>query len=157
MKKTWIVACALLLVTVAGFAEAPSPAPLTGAALAVILGEPAATGSCAPQETGVLFAAKGPRLGMAKALCDATANCGSGVTRFCEDNTSPANCTSVDSNCSIGQRGYVSCNGVTTFCPVCPCDGTPACCRCDQTGDCMSCCRCGGGTFSQCNQECNPF
>jgi hypothetical protein len=56
MKKTWIVACALLFVSVAGFAQAPSPAPLSPEARAAILGEPAATGSCATQPAGIPFA-----------------------------------------------------------------------------------------------------
>lgn len=32
-------------------------------------------------------------------------------------------CTAVDRNCSAGQRGYVTCDGYTTFCPTC--GGTP--------------------------------
>lgn len=28
-------------------------------------------------------------------------------------------CSAVDRNCSAGQRGYVTCDGYTTFCPTC--------------------------------------
>lgn len=56
MKKTWIVACALLFVSVAGFAQTPSQAPLSPEARAAILGEPAATGSCATQPAETPFA-----------------------------------------------------------------------------------------------------
>jgi hypothetical protein len=54
-------------------------------------------------------------------LCTATANCASG-TVSCEDNTDPASCTGVDRNCSAGEPGHVTCDGVTTWCPTaCPC------------------------------------
>ncbi len=56
-----------------------------------------------------------------KALCTATAHCWNGTTVTCQDNTVPASCTAVDSNCP-GQRGSVTCNGITTLCPACPCN-----------------------------------
>jgi hypothetical protein len=46
MKKTWIVACTLLFVSVAGFADSPSPGPVSDEVLAAILGEPLAGTSC---------------------------------------------------------------------------------------------------------------
>jgi len=62
---------------------------------------------------------KGPGGGVSEmALCTASASCGSDPGLYCEDHTSPANCTGVDQSCP--QRGYVTCDGVTTWCPECP-------------------------------------
>ncbi|HEY9422116.1 MAG TPA: hypothetical protein VIW92_11935, partial [Thermoanaerobaculia bacterium] len=131
--------CTLLVVSVAGFAETPSPAPLTSEALAAILGEPA--GSCDPQPGQALAVAKRPALGMEKALCTATAYCHNGTTVSCQGNNSTTSCTAVDSNCANGQRGYVTCDGVTTYCVACD-----PCTQCNATGDCVACCRCAGQT-----------
>ena len=57
MKKACLIACALLFVSIAAFAQTPSQAPLSPEARAAILGEPAATGSCATQPAGIPFAA----------------------------------------------------------------------------------------------------
>jgi hypothetical protein len=141
MQKVWIVAFALLFVSVAGFALTPSPTPLSSEALAAILGQP--DGSCDPQPSQALAAAKRPALGMEKALCTATANCESG-TVSCQGNNSTTSCTAVDRNCGANQRGYVTCDGVTTFCPT-TCT-VNYCQQCDQTGDCVACCRCAGQT-----------
>ncbi len=156
-NTTWIVACACLFVSVAGFAQAPSPAPLTKEALAAILGPSAVAGSCSTQPSRVLFAAKSPRTGLEKALCMATASCESG-TVSCEGNNSVTSCSASDRSCP-GEQGHVTCDGVTTWCPtVCSCNtGTPkerACCRCEQSGGCMDCCRCDGGTIGQCAIQC---
>lgn len=78
---------------------------------------------------------KGPGGGVSEmALCTASASCGGDPGVYCEDHTSPANCSGVDQNCGWGQRGYVTCNGVTTYCPddcdPCPdgwCDGASYC------------------------------
>jgi len=67
--------------------------------------------------------AKRPAFG-AKALCTATASCGSG-TVYCEGYNSTASCTAVDRNCGAGQQGRVTCDGVTTLCPT-PCP-PPSC------------------------------
>jgi hypothetical protein len=147
MKNAWIVACTLLFVSVTGFAQARSAAPLESAALAVILDQPVVTGSCATQQSGVLFAAKHPGRGLEKSICSATAQCLPG-TVSCSGNST---CSAVDRNCSIGERGHVTCDGVTTSCPVCC---ATVCCQCDQTNDCMACCRCGGGTVRRCSEEC---
>ena len=157
MEKVWIAACALLFVSIAGLAQTPSPTStsLSSEALTMILGESAPTGLCAPKQDEALFVAQRPRNAQEKAACTATAACGSSTTVTCQDNTLPANCTAVDRNCSVGQRGYVMCDGVRKDCP-CPC-GTiqqQTCCMCDQTGDCMQCCRCAGGTISQCGVTC---
>ena len=150
MKRIWIVTYALLFVSVAGLAQTPGQAPLTREALAAILSESAFNGSCATQEIGVPVAAKRPRMGPEKAACTATAVCETSTVSCSGTST----CTTVDRNCDNGERGRVTCNGVTTLCPTrCPC-GLPACCNCDRTGDCIACCRCSGGTIMQCNAEC---
>ena len=157
MKKAWMVACVLLCIPVAGFSETPSQAPLSQEALAAILGTPAVTGGCAPQPGAVLAAAKRPRIGLEKTLCTATANCGSGTTVSCHSNVNAANCSATDRNCSVGERGHVTCDGVTTSCPTACCTGgflEVYCCQCAQTQDCYSCCRCGGGSGPSCGLQC---
>lgn len=34
---------------------------------------------------------------------------------------SGTSCSAMDRNCGAGQRGYVECNGVRTYCPICGC------------------------------------
>jgi hypothetical protein len=149
MRKTWIVAFALLLVSVAGFTQAPSPTPLSDEALAAILGDTDDGGACPLPQHGPLFAPA-----PTKASCTATAQCESG-TVMCTGNPT---CTGVDRDCSILERGHVVCGGVTTNCPTACCNsGTAqdkACCRCDATGGCQDCCRCAGGTIGQCALQC---
>jgi hypothetical protein len=55
-----------------------------------------------------------------RALCTATANCGSSSPVSCSGNSTSTSCVAVDQNCLTGQRGYVTCDGVTTQCPACP-------------------------------------
>src|SRR3954454_9625745 len=126
MKNAWIVAFALLFVSVAGFFPTLSRGRLTGEKPAAVLGQPGVRGSCAPQEGGVLFAARRSGSGAEKALCTATVNCGSS-TISCQGNNSTATCTAVNRNCP--ERGHVTCGGVTTSCPVCS-----ACDNCSATG-----------------------
>jgi hypothetical protein len=186
MKNTWIVASALLFVSAAAFAEpAPSPPPLSSAALAVILGQPA--GACAPRQNAAVrpsglaavFAVnRQEAASMTKSVCSATASCGSGASPVtCSTDVSGATCSGVDRNCATGERGHVTCNNTTTYCAgtcyceqcaatgdcvaccICNGEGTTLkcnqCCSCDATGDCFTCCRCNGGSFSSCNQECS--
>lgn len=95
------------------------------------------------------------------ALCDATAFCWDGSTRHCYGNNSTVSCTAVDSSCP-SQRGYVTCDGVTTWCPPCPdtcppdwCEGDSECAMncapCDYTYTCNATyctdfCRCKWST-----------
>jgi hypothetical protein len=158
MKNACIVACTLLFVSVAGFAQKPSPAPLTREALAAILGPSAVTGSCPLPQRTVLFAAKSPRAGLEKSLCSATANCASG-TVTCTGNNSTTSCSAADRNCATGEQGHVTCDSVTTWCPTtCTSGCSPGpgmwCCQCDLTGSCLSCCRCEGGTLRGCAEAC---
>ena len=160
MKRTWIVAGALFLVSSTGSAQTASQALLTPEALAAILGEPAATGDCPAPQGEALFAAKRPRLGSErpgggsqKVVCTVAANCGSS-TLSCQGNSS---CSGVDRDCSNFQSGFVKCDGVTTSCPTPCCSGTRkqvACCWCDWTQDCYECCLCSGYSTTICAQRC---
>ena len=81
-------------------------------------------------------AAKRPALGE-KSLCNATANCGGGVTVSCSGNNSVTSCSAADRNCDAGEQGHVTCDGVTTWCsPVCPAN-------CDDL-------------FLMCEENCSP-
>lgn len=158
MKKSWILAGALLFVSAAAFAQTPpSHTPLTQEALTAILGLPAA-GSCATQPSGVRQVAKRPAILTGKSACTATATCQFfGVTVSCAGNNNPGICTSVDANCPAGEPGHVICDGVTTYCPACCTGAGPQfqCCKCDEYGDCISCCRCAGGDLITCGQQCS--
>ena len=147
MKHAWFAACAFLLMSVPGLAQTPSPTP------AATPGPSIAAGVCSLQQDGVLFAAKTP----IKSLCSAVANCESG-TVSCSSDASSTSCSAVDRSCP-GERGHVTCDGVTTYCPTeCTCSGTPQqifCCRCAQLGTCFDCCKCGGGTLMQCSLSCS--
>lgn len=160
MKKIWIATCTLLFAATVGFAQAPSKTSLTGEVLAAIWAQPAALGSCGTLQSGMSFTAKGPTSGLEKALCTATANCGSG-TVSCQGNNSTTSCAAVDRNCAIGELGSVTCDGRITYCPTGCCSGTPQqinCCYCNLTGSCASCCACENGPFSYgyCLELCNP-
>jgi hypothetical protein len=58
MTKAWIVACALLFVSVTGFAQTPTQPPLTSEDLGAFLDQLGIEGSCTttPQGSGALFA-----------------------------------------------------------------------------------------------------
>jgi hypothetical protein len=156
MKNPWILACVLLFVTVAAFAQTPSRPPLTREALTAILGLPAAS-SCATQPSGVRQVAKRPAI-LGKSLCNAMASCGTDPSVSCSGSTS---CIAVDADCTNFETGYVTCDGVTKSCPTqCNCDAligmhNRQCCNCAQTGDCIDCCRCDGGGIFQCSQLCS--
>ena len=147
MKAAWILACTLLFVSVAGFAQAPSDAPLSPEVIAAILGEPGAAGSCAGPQRNVRLAAGGGGVGL-MAFC--SAYCVPPNSVSCNGSA----CSGADRNCGAGEQGHVTCDGTTYWCsPVCP---GPAgnCEACAQTGGCVDCCRCEGGTTMQCNNCC---
>ena len=154
MKRASIVGCTILFLAVAGFAQSPDHAPLSGAALAAILGQPTA-GPCAaaPAPTAVPAVQLATGAGSTKSLCSATANCETG-TVTCSSNVSVTSCSAADRNCAAGERGHVTCNGTTTWCPtVCG-----ICDTCYATNDCVACCRCDGGTPAACRRACiGPF
>jgi len=150
MRKAWIVACAVLFVSAAGFSQTPSLAPLSGQALAMVLGQPAVTGSCPAQQSGALFAAKNPGNGIG-AMSTCTANCQYWYTRSCSGST----CTAVDDNCSgpATEPGHVTCDGNTIWCAACE-DLSIFCQGCYATGDCYDCCRCGESPALYCSHVC---
>lgn len=150
MKKTWIVAVALLFVALAGSAEEarrPEVAPEVRDVLLARLAADVECGTAATAAAGpigvpeVMFAAN-------KSACTATANCQTG-TVSCNGNTS---CVAYDRDCPY-ERGRVICDSVTTLCPTDCCnEGTlqqRACCRCAATGDCWQCAFCEYGYFPQ--------
>jgi hypothetical protein len=104
MKRIWILACFLTLVAAASFALPPSDAPAT---LASIFAPAASSRSFHPEEEK-FFASS-----TAKHSC--FLNCGS-ITLGCSYTVT---CMVVDQSCP-SQRGYISCDGVTTYCPPCP-------------------------------------
>jgi hypothetical protein len=155
MKKTWIVALSLLFTAVAGFADGPTPAPLSDEALAAILGEPLAGSSCATQTGGTGEAGLAAAVSGEKAIYTCAIFCPNGSQLRCQGSTP---CTAAERNCGGLERGHVTCDGRTTSCsPGCCTDGTAqqnACCRCNVTENCVDCCRCQGGTLAQCSQSC---
>ena len=157
MKKAWILAFALLFVSVTGFAAPPAPA-LSAAALAQILGQPAAGGACGLPQDAVAAAAKPAKPSrpgansQEKALCSAFAWCGFGASVSCNGNNSVASCSGYDRDCYFSNEpGHVTCDGVTTWCPMSCEDCTQgnyiqqACCRCDLIPNCNDCYVCEHG------------
>jgi hypothetical protein len=141
MKKmvlgiSMILAALVFLVPAATAASRPQGAPTLSAFLASL-----ATPAPVPM-------AKRPAL-TGKALCTATANCGSGGTISCDGNNSTTSCSATDQDCSVAQRGSVTCDGVTTVCPNdCPCPVS----FCDtKDANCAS--RCSGCDY---NFDCDP-
>ena len=117
MKKSFVLACTLVLLAVAGFAQAPGTPHVT---LADIMAPAAAPAPAVADQNQPVFAANRARVSGEKATC--TASCGSyNVT--C-GYTPPSTCVAVDRNCPSTQ-GYVSCAGVTTYC-------TPSCTTCTE-------------------------
>lgn len=139
MKRTWILAVALVLVAAAGSAQ--TPAPLPGEALAAILG-PAGGGACATPPDEVRLAANRPGTDP-KSACSAYADCGPYGSVSCNGNNS---CSAQDRNCAVPAAGKVTCDGVTTWCP----GGCTNCDICDATGDCIACCQCQGYAYWIC-------
>lgn len=85
--------------------------------------------------------AKRPNIGgvWEKALCTASANCWDGSTVSCQGNNSTTSCSATDSSCP-STRGKVTCDGVTTWCPICPgCDFDCAAERTFCQWDCDPC------------------
>jgi hypothetical protein len=151
MKRV-VLACICILAfgSAAGFAQAPSEAPIN---LAAILDQPAVSGACPTSQSGALFAARGAKPGskpgFMKAYCEAL--CGQDPVVSC----SGSSCSAVNRNCP-NEQGHVTCDGTTYWCSEpCPADcGSPFCCGCENTGSCFACCRCEGGTAVECGLVC---
>jgi len=83
----------------------------------------ASLASHAPKGRAAAAAKPSSSGGGEKALCSATAACGGGVTVSCNSNSGVASCSSADRSCP--ERGHVTCNGATTWCPdPCPCSAS---------------------------------
>ena len=120
MKKRLLVLFLVLaalgfVISPAMAADSPRGAPALTAADRAFLGSIAApVKTPAAPERG---ARRPPGGGVGeKALCTATANCAFGGTVYCEGNNSSASCSATDGNCSWGEVGHVTCDGVTTSC-----------------------------------------
>ena len=107
MKRSLILACSLALIATAGFALPPCSESVDLASIFA----PATPERSLDTGRETVFTAS-----LTKATC--IASCGS-YNVSCSY-TPPSTCVAVDRNCSGGQQGYVSCNGVTTYC-------TPSC------------------------------
>lgn len=125
MKRSWILTCSLALIATASFALPPSDASVTLAAIFA----PATPNQSIDTGEEKVFAAY-----TAKSTC--IASCGSyNVSCSYEP---PSTCVAVDRNCSSGQQGYVSCNGVTTYCSSCTAGCTEGTIR-TETGPTCGC------------------
>ncbi len=103
MTRALVVSGLLLLCT---SAVSASPPPDAASFLNSL------NGSCAaPMQTA---AGKKDGPGGITAFAYCSASCG-GYSVNCSGGT----CSGVDRNCAAGQRGYVQCDGATTYCPVC--------------------------------------
>ena len=132
-------------------ADSPQAAPaLSAADRAFIISLAAGAGLPAPVPV-----AKHPRIGLAKALCTATANCAAGGTVSCEGNNSSTSCTAVDGNCSVGEPGHVTCDGNTTWCPACPCNLDCAADEADCEAQCSPCQYSFTCSLSTCTEHCH--
>jgi hypothetical protein len=113
MKKTLVLACSLVLVAVAGFAQTPSQHRVTLAEIMAPAPTPAPAPAAPAQDQPLFVASHGHGRLPVKATC--TANCASGTVTC--NSSSPSTCVAVDRNCPSTQ-GYVTCDGVTTYCPT---------------------------------------
>lgn len=120
-----------------------APADPAEEALAAIFAPAPELGAPAQQD-----AAKRPGI-TSKSLC--TANCWDGSTVSCSGNT----CSATNSNCSAGQRGSCTADGVTTLCPV-PCQGCTVTATCLPSGS-VSCSSSNNDCFkvNRCYVECD--
>jgi hypothetical protein len=145
MKKEMVLGLSLALVTL-GFLVSPVLAADPPQAQRTLSAADQAFLASIARQVGTpdpAPAAKRPRgIGQEKALCTATASCGDGTTVYCEGNNSTTSCSASDRNCP-GERGHVTCDGVTTWCSAtCPGCG-PDFCTWEQRENCaMSCYPC---------------
>lgn len=102
--------CAFFVLLVAGCCSLTSTAWATEPPAALALPIDAGPGQCAgPAEAKTTAAVP-----MA-----ATAFCQASCSPYSSVSCSGSSCSAVDRNCSVGQRGYVQCDGNYTYCPAC--------------------------------------
>ena len=154
-KAASVFASALVLVSVVGLAQTPSQAPPANEFLAAIFATPAANSACPMPQGEVALrsdrrvATKLPTAGQTKAEC--RANCYPGGPIGIPVTCSGSTCNAVNRDCTIGERGHVTCDGTTYYCT----NTCNLCQKCYDTGDCVACCWCGGGTIRGCGEACN--
>ncbi|MFP3941206.1 MAG: hypothetical protein ACOC7L_02030 [Acidobacteriota bacterium] len=140
-----LVICSLLLVTLApGVAAAdagaspppsdPSPEPSSGLETVCLASAADVLASAAPMLGGV----------GSLSTCTATAEC-DGYQISCEGDSE---CTAVDRDCSVGERGFVDCDGNVTACDD-PCDTTVCGDGVCEDGEEDSC-------LADCGSQCPP-
>jgi hypothetical protein len=144
MQRAVVLACCLTLVATAGIAQMPSHAPVD---MAAILGlSEGALPSSMPQNEPLFAASR--RTGMEKATC--TANCSPDPYVTCSTANPTSSCVAADRNCAAGERGHVTCDGVTKSCATaCPLTCTEGALRYVFTGVC-----CDNGTKEKDQQQC---
>jgi len=128
--KIWTATFVLTLAAVAGFAQAPGALPVS---LAAIFSPSPAASSCPLPQAQPAFVANRHRIPAQKEEC--SVSCGS----FSLTCTWTLSCSAVDRYCP-STPGYVTCDGVTTYCPG-PCECTDGATRYLWDG---SCCDEGG-------------
>jgi hypothetical protein len=138
-----ILSCLAAVVSGAAAATPPAEAAPAAVSLDALFDRPAC-----------VAAAKDTGFNPVQLSCSAQATCWNGSILSCSD-SGAGTCTGVNSNCSVGQQGYVSCGGSTTLCPDCPtaCDVQLCTLRCSVNADCDTVC-CGHGFCS--NSGCSP-
>ena len=150
MRRVSLVACLLLVSTVAIAQQNPEVVQDDAIVLEVAAGSAIAgnqTGCAQIAEVGG-FGEMGKVNFLAtertadRCFCSAFADCAEFTDKSCSDSTNPCSCTSQDRNCSLMKRGYVRCNGVTTYCgPKCSfpnCDPTCPGRSCTFDSDCSN-------------------
>ncbi len=81
--------------------------------------------------------------------CSASVDCLDGTTISCSSSTGTSSCSSVARDCFDNERGSVTCDGVTSQCPLCFVVGGNCTALQEQ---CTEHCACGVMTF-----QCNPY
>jgi hypothetical protein len=70
--------------------------------------------------------------GELESTCTAAAECWDHSLLIC---TGTQTCTAEDANCWVNFRGWVSCDGVTTYCDICQCPNEGE--KCTSDADCL--------------------
>jgi len=163
MNKALVFACIIALIAISAVAQTPSQHRVT---LAEIMAPAEAPAPAVAAQNQPVFLAGGRHGITPKALCQA--NCASGTVSCTA--SSPGACIAVDRNCPSTQ-GYVTCDGVTTYCSTSCQVCTPGAIRRVWYGDCCDlggkakeeevCAADGSGWYSTgnvfCGGPCGPI
>jgi hypothetical protein len=149
MQKAGIIGmCAFLFISAANLAQEASTIGYANVIFSAALNDTSTADSCNLERIGMPITGM-PPAHLATAQCQASCYPGGpiGPPVSCSGGT----CSAVDRDCTMGERGHVTCDGTTYYCTN-PCT---LCQKCYDTGDCVACCWCAGGTLLGCSQECN--